>query len=202
MTPEMIKRVARSWVDRYVDPRMRKVTPTEFQLREMRLPVSDARFDRAMMLVARDMGGTYNRLTGVIHLPKDLAEGGRLPFTELGVLYRKFPCGMIVKNVRPDNPVAGLPCVSFDVIPKVSGDPRRSKFYRSFQGEAGTSKRLFNKFVAWMAILSRAVKRYRKQLEQGRDPVFRTAMEERVADAWLRKKARQASQGSRRSVAG
>lgn len=196
----MAARVARTWVDRHIDPRLRKVTPTQFQLDRMRLPVSEARFDRAMSLVARDMGGTYNRLTGIIHLPKDLAQGGRLPFTELAVLYRKYPCGMLLKNVKPDDSVATLPCVSFDVIPNVGGDARRSKFYRSFQGEAGTSKRLFNKFVAWLAILSRAVKRYRQQLERGQNPVLRTASSDRVAAAWMREKTSGASRGSPRSV--
>jgi hypothetical protein len=193
MDNEMIRRVARTWVDRHIDPRTRKVTPTEFQVRELRLPVSDARFDRAMMLVARDMGGTYNRYTGIIHLPKELTDGGTMPFTELAVLYRKFPCGMMIKS--QDSPVAGLPCVSFDVIPNVGSDPRRSKFYRSFQGEASTSKRMFNRFVAWMAILSRAIKRYRTQLERGGNPILRTA-EEHVVALWLEEKA---SSGSHRS---
>jgi hypothetical protein len=166
---------------------MRKQTPTEFQLRGLRLPVSDARFDRAMEMVARDMGGTYNRVNGTILLPKELTEGGRLPFSELTCLYRKFPCGMLIKDVDRDNSVAGLPCVSFDVIPNVSGDPRRSKFYRNFQGDSGMSKRLFNQFVGWMAILSRAIKRYRTQLEAGRDPVFprRVASADDVVVAWL-----------------
>jgi hypothetical protein len=194
--------VAGSWVEQHFDPRLRqrKVTPTQFQLEQLHLPVSDARFDRAMSLVARDMGGTYNKLTGTLHLPKDLAEGGRLPFTELTCLYRKFPCGMVLKDVQKDSPVAGLPCVSFDVIPNVGGDPRRSKFYRSFRGEAGTSKRLFNQFVGWMVILSRAVKRFQAQLKRGQSPILRTAMERRVAAAWLAEKTRTASRGSGRSV--
>jgi len=154
---------------------------------ELRLPVSEARFDRAMMLVARDMGGTYNKHTSVIMLPKELTEGGKMPFTELGVTYRKFPCGFIIKNVQSDNPTAGLPCVSFDVLPNVGSDPRRSKFYRSFQGEAATSKRLFNQFVAWLAILSRAVKRFRQQVEAGKPATFpRVASAETVAAVWLR----------------
>lgn len=185
-TPDY-RRVARSWVERHIPRPARRVTPTEFQLNDLRLPVPEARFERAMMLFARHIGGTFNRHTGIIHLPKELTEGRRLPFTELGVLYRKYPCGMIVKNVREEDPVAGLPCVAFDVVPKVNGDPRRSKFYRSFQGDAATSKVLFNKFVAWLAILGRAIKRFRAQVEAGRPATFpRVASPRRVADRWLR----------------
>ena len=189
----LIQRVARSWINRGIDPRLnKKVTPTEFMINELHLPVSDDRFDRAMTLAARDMGGTYNRYTGIIHLPKDLVETGNLPFTELAVLYRKFPCGMLMKNLSSSSPVAGLPCVSFDVIPRVKGDPRRSKFYRSFQGEAGISKRLFNKFLAWLALLNRAIKRYRQQVESGRQVVFRVASPEAVAARWALQKSLEA----------
>jgi hypothetical protein len=96
----------------------------------------------------------------------------------------------MIPNVKPDNPVAGLPCVSFDLIPNVPGDPRRSRIYKSFTGEAATSKRLMNQFVAWLKIVSKTVKRYVKNSEQGRPvPFARLAAEEelaqRVARAWL-----------------
>lgn len=192
-------RIARSWIERHLSPQERKVTPTEFQLRDLKLPVSEVRFERAMVLVARNMGGTYNKHTSSIMLPKDLAQGGRLPFTELGVLYRKFPCGMIIKDVSQGNGAAGYPCVSFDVIPNIGGDPRRSRFYKTFQGEAGTSKRLFNQFVGWLAILSKAVKRYRQQVEAGKPANFgRVASVERVAARWLLSHV--PAEGSRRSA--
>lgn len=200
--PKSVEKVARRWTHQQLDPHLRetgRVTPTEFQVKELRLPVSDARFDRAMDMAARDMGGTYNRNTGVIHLPKDLARPGDRTFpTEIQVMYRKFPCGFIIKDVRRDSPAAGLPCVSFDVVPNVPGDPRRSRIYQSFKGEAATSKTLFGKFLGWLKIVSRAVKRYRQQVEQGRPATFgRLASEElpesqveRVARLWLVREAR------------
>jgi len=187
---EMAQRVARQW------QQMRKVTPTEFQLQQLRLPVSDARFDRVMRMAARDMGGTYVAATSTIKLPKEFARPGDRSFpTEIVGLYRKFPCGIMIPNVKPDNPVAGLPCVSFDLIPNVPGDPRRSRVYKSFQGEAATSKRLMNQFVAWLKIVSKAIKRYVKSNEQGRNvPFSRVAMElelaQKVARQWVLRQAR------------
>jgi hypothetical protein len=160
----------------------------------MRLPVPDARFDRAMYMAARDMGGTYDRNTGTIFLPRDLVRPGDRSFpTELRVLYRKFPCGMLLRNPKPGDPVSSMPCVSFDVIPNVPGDPRRSRIYQSFQGEAATSKTLFGKFLGWLKIISKAVKRYRQQVGQGRAPQFGRLASEvaaedlsvRVARAWM-----------------
>ena len=194
MTPDP-KKVARNWMHQTTNPRLRKLTPTQFQVQQLRLPVSDARFDRAMQMAARDMGGRYIPATGTIKLPKVSKPGDRTFPTELQVMYRKFPCGAMIPNVKDDNPVAGLPCVSFDVIPNTPGDPRRSKAYQSFTGEAATSKVLFGKFLGWIKILSRAVNRYVKNQEAGRGvPFARIAAEEllaeRVAENWLRGKLR------------
>ena len=172
------------------DPRLRKMTPTQFQVHQLRLPVSDARFDRAMQMAARDMGGRYIPATGTIKLPKVSKPGDTTFPTELQVMYRKFPCGAMIPNVKEDNPIAGLPCVSFDVIPNTPGDPRRSKAYQSFMGEAGVSKTLFGKFLGWLKILSKAVNRYVKTQEAGRVvPFARIAAEElmaeQVARTWL-----------------
>ena len=181
----MAQRVARTW------QHQRRVTPTEFALQELRLPVSDARFDRVMQMAAREMGGTYIAATSTIKLPKEYARPGDRSFpTEILGLYRKFPCGAMIPNVKADNPVAGLPCVSFDLIPNVPGDPRRSRLYKSFQGDVGMSKRLMNQFVGWLKIVSKTVNRYVKNNEQGRTvPFSRVAAEEeltqRVARAWL-----------------
>lgn len=182
-------RLARIWTQRPLGQRLQgRVTPTEYQLRDLRLPVSDARFERAMSMAARDMGGTYNSNTSTIHLPREIARPGDHSFpTEITVLYRKFPCGFIMKD--SDNEAAGLPCVSFDVIPNVGGDPRSSRIYQSFKGDAGLSKILFGKFLGWLKIISKAVKRYREQVEQGRPVSFaRTAAETRVAEAWFSRK--------------
>lgn len=189
------KKVARTWMRPPADPRLRKLTPTQFGLQQLRLPVSDARFDRAMHMAARDMGGRYVPATGTIKLPKVSTPGDRTFPTELQVMYRKFPCGIILPNAKQDSPVAGLPCVSFDVIPNTPGDPRRSKAYQSFQGEAATSKALFGKFLGWIKILSRAVNRYVKNQENGRTvPFARVASEElmtqRVVENWFRGKLR------------
>lgn len=184
-------------------------TPTEFQVRDLALPVSDARFDRAMEMAARHMGGTYNRATGVIHLPRELARPGDRSFpTEIQVLYRKFPCGFLTLGPSvgrtEDERGAGRPCVSFDVIPKVPGDPRRSRVYQSFKGDMAQSKVLFGKFLGWLKVLSKAVARYQQQAEQGRVlPFARVASEmlpesaiERVSRQWLLSKSRGQSRGS------
>jgi hypothetical protein len=150
-----------------------------------------------MDMAARDMGGTYNRNTGVIHLPRGIASPGDRSFpTELQVLYRKFPCGFLLKDGDRDHPAAGFPCVSFDVVPNVPGDPRSSRIYQSFKGEAGTSKTLFGKFLGWLKIVSRAVNRYRQQVEQGRPAQFGhlaaqslpSSQIERTAHLWLERR--------------
>lgn len=195
MTAPDPKKVALSWADKFLD-RPRRQTPTEFQLESLKLPVSNQRFESAMAMAARDMGGTYNRRTSTIHLPEDLRrEGDRTFPTEIKVLYRKFPCGMKlpIQKIHEAPDVAGIPCVSFDCIPRIQGDPRRSRIYQSFQGDAGMSKILFGKFLGWLKIVSKAVKRYRQKVEQGRPAQFgRMANEvlpessvERVARQWL-----------------
>jgi hypothetical protein len=152
-----------------------------------------------MYMAARDMGGVYNRNTGVIHLPKELARPGDLSFpTQLQVLYRKFPCGFIIRDEDRDNPAAGLPCVSFDVIPNTPGDPRSNRIYQSFKGEVSMSKTLFGKFLGWLKIISKTVNRYRQQIEQGKPAQFGritaehlpTSMVERTASIWLKTKLR------------
>lgn len=186
----MAQRVARQW--RQLQQEGRRVTPTEFAVRNLRLPVSDARFDRVMQMAARDMGGTYLPATSTIKLPPGRPGDKSFP-TELLGLYRKFPCGALMKTPKTNEPVsdlAGMPCVSFDLIPNVPGDPRRSRIYKSFQGDATMSKRLMNQFVGWLKIVSKAVKRYRKETEQGRNvPFARLAaeleMSERVTHEWL-----------------
>lgn len=202
MTSPDHEKVARSWVDRFVN-QPRRQTPTEFQLESLNLPVSDQRFNRAMEMAARDMGGRYERRTSTIHLPSDMAREGDRSFpSEIKVLYRKFPCGMKIplKKLMEDNPAAaGYPCVSFDCIPRIQGDPRRSRIYQSFQGEAATSKALFGKFLGWLKIVSKAVKRYQQRVQQGQPAMFgRLASEavaeasiERVAQAWASKQASQ-----------
>jgi hypothetical protein len=156
------RNVARRWLlARVTDERQ---TPTQFHLEQLGLPVSDARFDRAMEMAARYMGGTYLPATGTIRLPREAVRPGDKSFpSEITVLYRKFPCAYVMKGVRRDSPGAGMPCVSFDAIPNVPGDPRRSRIYQSFRGEAGSSKVLFGKFLGWLRIIGDAVRRYVRQ---------------------------------------
>jgi len=177
------------------DPHLRQLphgrlreSPTEFGLRQLGLPVSEARFERAMSMAARDMGGTYHPVTGTIRLPPEAARPGDRTFpTELRVLYRKFPCAVIMRNPDPESPVASMPCVSFDVIPNIPGDPRRSKIFQSFQGDAASSKIMFGKFLGWLKIISKAVKRYVKNQEAGRRevPFAQVMASERVAVRWV-----------------
>lgn len=147
-----------------------------------------------MQMAAREMGGTYHPATSTIKLPHTIARPGDKSFpTELLGLYRKFPCGALMKTPKTNEPVsdvASLPCVSFDLIPNVPGDPRRSKIYKSFQGDVTQSKRLMNQFVGWLKIISKAVNRYVKNTEQGRHVPFgrvaaEIAMSEQVAREWL-----------------
>lgn len=166
----------------FQDPHLRQLphrreTPTEFGLRQMRLPVSEARFERAMAMAARDMGGTYHPATATIRLPAGVGRPGDRTFpTELRVLYRKFPCQALMKDPDPGSPVAAMPCVSFDVIPNVAGDPRRSKIFQSFQGDAGSSKVMFGKFLGWLKIISKAVRRYVRSQEAERAVPFAQVM--------------------------
>jgi hypothetical protein len=185
---EMAQRVARNWMQQTSDPHLRKVGPTRFQVQQLRLPVSDARFDAAMGMAARDMGGRYIPATGTIKLPKVSYPGDKTFPTEIQVLYRKFPCGAVIPNVRDDDPVSGLPCVSFDIIPNTPGDPRRSKIYQSFMSEAASSKVMFGKFLGWLKIVSKAINRYVKSLEQGREvPFARVARDEMLVEQVVRK---------------
>lgn len=185
---EMAKRVARTWMTQPNDPRLRKITPTQFQVRQLGLPVSDARFDRAMSMAARDMGGHYIAATGTIKLPRVNNNTDKTFPTELQVLYRKFPCGFLMPKSQADSPVAGLPCVSFEVLPNTPGDPRHSRIYQTFTGEAATSKTLFGKFLGWLKIISKAVKRYIRNSESGHAvPFARVADQERMASAVVEK---------------
>lgn len=114
-----------------------------------------------MTMAARDMGGVYDQARGVIKLPPSMAHAGDPSFPqEIEVHYRKFPCGMVMRNLDEHTPGAGEPCVSFDVIPRVPGDPRRSRVYQSFQGPASQAKTLFGKFLGWLKIVSKALHRY------------------------------------------
>lgn len=198
------KKSARTWTRQFQDPKLRQLPrdmgPTEFGLRSLRLPVSDARFDGAMAMAAREMGGTYVSSTGTIKLPPVGRPGDRTFPTELRVLYRKFPCAVIMRNPDPESPVAGMPCVSFDVVPNVAGDPRRSKIYQSFQGDAVSSKVMFGKFLGWLKIVSKAVKRYVRNHEMNREvPFARVVASEldtgeaagRVARRWLQARMRE-----------
>jgi len=172
-----------------IDRSAKVLSPTQFQLQQLRLPVSDSRFENAMRMAARDMGATFDRGRSVIYFPKGMARDGDKSFpAELSVLYRKFPCGMIMRNIGPGDAAAGSPCVSFDIIPKVPGDPRRSKLFKSFQGDTKECKVLFGKFLGWLKIISRTIQRYNRQ--SGRvTPFSRMASQEEkassVADNWL-----------------
>lgn len=161
-------------------------------LHDLNLDVSTDRFDRAMDLAARDMGGTYDRTRGLIKLPASLRRpGDRTLPTELEVHYRKFPCGMMMREFSESMPGVGAPCVSFDVIPRVPGDPRRSRIYQSFQGDAKHVKTLFGKFLVWLKIVSKALRRYAdgtSDVEFGRSLQARLGSRsiDRVAHRWLR----------------
>ena len=192
---DLVQRVARTWTRQFQDPHLRQLprgqSPTEFGLRQLHLPVSNARFEAAMGMAARDMGGTYHPATATIRLPPGFARPGDATFpTELRVLYRKFPCAAIMRDPDPESPVATMPCVSFDVIPNISGDPRRSKIFQSFQGDAASSKRMFGKFLGWLKIVSKAVHRYVKTRDAERAAPFAQVMASedavaRVAATWL-----------------
>jgi hypothetical protein len=185
--PDLITRVARRWVARQLSlppstsrqPR----TPTQMQLDELSLPVTDERFLRAMSMAARHMGGTFDLATSTIRLPRHVVRPGDRSFpNEMQVLYRKFPCGMILPGAARDQAEAGYPCVSFDLIPKVPGDPRRSRVFRSFTGPASQAKTLFGKFLGWLKIIAKAVHRYTETSNQGEPSALR------VAARWLAKR--------------
>jgi len=150
----LAKRIAREW--------LRKKTPTQMQLDALRLPVSDVRFERAMEMAARYMGGKYR--DGTIRLPYKFKD--RTFPTEFTVLYRKLPCGFLT------NQNDGQPCVTFDIIPNIGRDPRRSKVYKSFPADLKSSKMQFGKFLGWLRIVGDAVRRYVAQTQAGQDPQF------------------------------
>ena len=158
MNCELQRRVATRWMLR----KSREYqSPTHAQVSQLPLLVSDDRFDRAMGMAARHMGGTYNAATGIIQLPVSLAKAGDRTFpTRMEAHYRKFPCGMIIPSVDSNHPMMGAPCVSFDLIPLVPGDPRRSRIYQSFSGPLDQSKVLFGKFLGWLKIVAKTVHRY------------------------------------------
>lgn len=146
---EITAHVARNYDQR------RHRTPTQMALDDLHLQVSDDRFDKAMAMFARHLGGRYDRRTGVVDLPWQGNRDKTFP-NKLVLLYRKFPCGFIHKELNGDS---GKPCVSFDVIPQIP-NPSKSKIYRSFQGEAKDAKRLFNDFLRWLKTVSTALKVY------------------------------------------
>jgi hypothetical protein len=161
-------------------------------LHDLNLLVPTERFEHAMALAARDMGGVYDHGRGVIRLPQSLAHANDPTFPrEIEVHYRKFPCGMMLRDLSEDTPGIGAPCVSFDVIPRVSGDPRRSRVYQSFQGPASQAKILFGKFLVWLKIVSKALHRYKDPRNPSVDfaRVARVCLPEtateRVARAWV-----------------
>jgi len=141
---------------------LRKKTPTQMQLDALRLPVSDARFERAMEMAARYMGGKYR--DGTIRLPYHFKD--RTFPTEFTVLYRKLPCGFLT------NQNDGQPCVTFDIIPNIGRNPRRSKVYKSFPADLKSSKVQFGKFLGWLRIVGDAVRRYVAKAQAGQDPQF------------------------------
>ena len=143
-------------------------TPTQMAVDDLRLPVSDVRFERAMQMAAKYMGGKYRN--GTIRFPYRFRD--RTFPQELTVLYRKLPSGYMT-NVSD-----GEACVSFDVFPNIGSDPRRSKIYRSFPAGLKNSKVQFGKFLGWLRIVGDAVRRYVAQAEAGQDPQFaKLAME-------------------------
>lgn len=121
---------------------LRRRTPTQMQVDNLKLDISDARFDKAMGMFAKMVGGSYDRQRGVITLPWETGRNRKFP-KQLQVLYRKFPCGMLQRTFGPDS---GAPCVSFDVIPKIP-NANSSKMYKSIQGDAVHAKKLFAQFL-------------------------------------------------------
>ena len=152
------QRVAHNWLT----ARVQKQTPTQMAIEGLRLPISDARFERAMEMAAKYMGGTYRN--GTIRLPYRYRDQ-TFP-QEMTVLYRKLPCGYITNR-----PADGA-CVSFDIYPNMGGDPRRSKIYKSFPATLKNSKTQFGKFLGWLRIVGDAVRRYVAQAEAGQTPQF------------------------------
>lgn len=172
---DLSQRVAQQWLE--------AKTPTQMQLDDLHLPVSDVRFERAMEMAAKYMGGRYQN--GTIRFPYRFRD--RSFPQELTVLYRKMPCGFL--NGKPD----GTPCVSFDVFPNVGGDPRRSKIYRSFPAGMANSKVQFGKFLGWLRIVGDAIRRYVAQAQAGQEPQFaRIAMRDpEQSDASYRREKQQ-----------
>ena len=149
-----------------MNPRLKKKTPTQMGLDDLKLPVSDDRFDRAVALFARHVGGRFDRSSGIVHLPWKKNGDKTFP-TKIQVMYRKFPCGFLHKKFTPSS---GLPCVSFDIIPLGVSNPSKSRMFRSFQGPASDAKRLFNLYLLWLKKVADALKLYaqRNPLDKGR----------------------------------
>lgn len=172
----LAQRVARRWIAKQWSMPPQGRTPTQMQLDEINLPVSEERFARAMDMAARYMGGSFDAMSGMIRLPPEIVRPGDRTFpNQIQVLYRKFPCGMVMPGAVRERPEAGHPCVSFDVIPKVVGDPRRSKVFQSFAGPASQAKTLFGKFLGWLKIVGKAVRRYAETPAQDAPSPLRVA---------------------------
>lgn len=158
----------------------RKRTPTQMALDDLNLEVSDDRFNKAMALFARHLGGRYDQRSGVVHLPWENNSDRTFP-NKLVMLYRKFPCGMIHKEWTNDS---GKPCVSFDIIPQIP-NPSKSKIYKSFQGEAKNAKRLFNEYLMWLKKVSTALKIYVGQRNPDPRRTTQMMLARRVANRYL-----------------
>jgi len=178
---ELVQRVARTWLVQLpgraapvLRPRVPPVRPS----------ISEAQFERAMELIAQAMGGRYIAATSTIKLPRIGKPGDDSFPTELQVLYRRFPRGMLLPEADPNDPATHQPYVSFDELPNTPGDPRQSRIYRTFTGEAAASGILFRKFLGWLKILTNAVNRYAREAEQETASV-------RIARKWLMERVRQ-----------
>jgi len=136
----MTRKLARAWV---------RKTPTQMALDDLNLPISEDRFERAMGMAARYMGGVYSN--GAIHFNQKFDDPS-FP-SKIKVLYRKLPCGFL------NTEKAGV-CVTFDVIPVVQGDPRRSRIYQSFPADIKNIKTQFGKFLGWLRIVGMAMRKY------------------------------------------
>lgn len=171
MTPS-VQKVATKWWDKYArdlrSARLQKKTPTQMAVDDLNLPVPDARFDRAMSMLAQYLGGRFDRGNSVIILPWK-SHNKSFP-TKLTVLYRKFPCGFLHKTFNGES---RRPCVSFDLIPNTP-NPQKSRAYRSFNGPIKDSKKLFNEFLLWTKVVADSLKAYaaRHNVEEQRKTQF------------------------------
>lgn len=129
-------------------------TPTLHQLETLGLQVSQRKFERAMAVVARQLGTNFDG--DVLLLPPTLRQDDTYP-AALRILYRKmgFDCG------APGSTDGG--CLSFDVIPMgVRGDPRRYKTYRSFKGGLEEGEELFQELLRFLHHVVRAVNQHQR----------------------------------------